>query len=1461
MVRPAGVPEQRPAPPAESPTPHGRDIEDLTWTDVADVLWLASATAPPPVPTPEAPEPHEQPPPPVPRPEPEPPRYDSTDVPVPAPPPPPAPEPVAPETAAEPAGRAPRPELRLLPGDGVAPAAIALPRSLDFFRALRTLKRDIPSRRDGDVVLDEEATAEQAAETGLWWPVTKSRMERWLDLTLVVDNSPSMSLWHSRVAAFVALLEQLGAFRSIHVRLLDTERSADGPRPVLRGGTPGAPARDPAEVLDSSGRRAVLLLTDGIGEVCRPEVLHPVLSRWGRRMAVTVVNLLPRWLWGQGGLDPHRARMNVGGALKPNARWTFTLSDTSLAFEPIAPPGAVPVPVIELRPRWLSWWARLVAGEHRGAVDGAVLLATDRPRAARREPADEALSPRERVQRFRSVASPPALRLATLLAALPARLDVAEVIARRFVPEAGSEHLGELVASGLVVYAPELREKGSTWDTGGTLEFPQAVRELLLSGARRSETASVVRVAAAHFGERIPVLGHLRDAIADPHNTPDPERTPDSADDVVLEGVVMRALSGPYLSRADRIRHAEPRDPSVIPASESITKPIKSRPDPTASEPMRETTTERVDRSQDLVPVRHSDTDAEQATRPLVHPSVSGRTFPERQPDDPPPVWGNVPPRNPNFTGRDELLEQLEKRLNAGGTTAVLPSALHGMGGIGKTHMATEYIYRHLQDYDVIWWIDAAQTAQIRAGLTELARMLGLPAETNVAIPAVLEALRTGRPFRRWLLVFDAADSPSAVLPYFPRNGPGEILITSRNADWAGVARPLELAVFKREESIELLGRRGPEIPTEDADALADKLGDLPLAIEQAAAWRAVTGMPVHEYLRLFDESVAEILDTASAPDYEVSVAAAWNVSFDELRTRNPAAHQILHICAFFSPEPISRDLFTGVSRVVSISPELDAALRDPIKLARAIRDINRYGLAKIDHGNNTIQLHRLVQLVLRNRVMAPQMHAQMQHGAHQLLAALDPNDPESSRSWPRYRELLPHAIAANVMNCDESWPRQLVINLMRFLSEWRDHEEAAKLALAAHEHFTRTLGPTDPQTMDVSARLGRYLAAVGRYSEAAELNQRTLALRLQVSGEENEEVFALQRNIVFDLRVQGDFAAATKLSEEIYFKSRRMFGDDDPETLHAAYQHGISLRLSGEYRAAAELDQETYRRQTEVLGPDQPRTFNTRAACVVDIREAGEYGQARVMQEKHAEQFRIRYGDDHPDAVTHAFLLAISRRKDGDHKGALALSGNALASFRRAYGEGHATTMACALAHSIDLRHAGELGAARELGEQTFERYRRNFGEHHPHTLGVSVDLGVTLRQQGDVEAARELDERALEHFRAGIGPDHPYAIVASINLASDLSLLGNLEKAIELGTDAVDRSGRVLGGDHPTTLAAAFNLGLALDAAGRQDDARPYREPVISKYRTVLGEAHPGTQAAGRGVRAECDIDPMLM
>ncbi|HEV7651392.1 MAG TPA: FxSxx-COOH system tetratricopeptide repeat protein [Actinophytocola sp.] len=601
------------------------------------------------------------------------------------------------------------------------------------------------------------------------------------------------------------------------------------------------------------------------------------------------------------------------------------------------------------------------------------------------------------------------------------------------------------------------------------------------------------------------------------------------------------------VSEMDRRLH---RQPIILEQQDSDTEVIS--PPPPKSISLNNLARSHVERATPRIPdIAHL---ADRRKPVSVVPPSRGESRPSLTRDERVPViWGDIPPKNLLFTGRIEVLNQLSTRLSDGGATVVLPAALHGMGGIGKTQIAVEYIYRHLDDYDIVWWIQAAQTSQVRKALAELAQQLGLAgsSEVHTAVPAVREALRLGDPYSRWLLVFDAAESVETIKEYFPANGPGQILITSRNPEWAQVANPLEITVFRREESIALLRKRGPDISDQEASALAEKLGDLPLAVEQAAAWRAETGMPVSEYLSLFDEKVAEILGTSAPTGYEMPVAAAWNVSFDMLEKRNPAAHQLLQVCAFFAPEPITRSLFNGV-RGISMSKELEAALRDPMQLGRAIRDINRYSLAKIDYRSNTLQLHRLVQVVLRNR-MSPEMREEWQHVAHALLANLDPNEPKSSEWWPRYQDIWPHVYSSEPIQCDDAWVRQLVINLMQFLYFWGDHSEAASLAARALKRWREVLGDTDLHVLEASSYLGLYLWAIGRYAEAADLNARTLEARITVSGESSEETIIAELRVAVDVRSAGDFMRARELNERIYEKARGLYGDDDPITLQTA--------------------------------------------------------------------------------------------------------------------------------------------------------------------------------------------------------------------------------------------------------------------------------------------------------------------
>jgi hypothetical protein len=205
------------------------------------------------------------------------------------------------------------------------------------------------------------------------------------------------------------------------------------------------------------------------------------------------------------------------------------------------------------------------------------------------------------------------------------------------------------------------------------------------------------------------------------------------------------------------------------------------------------------------------------------------------------PEIANLPARNAAFAGRDDLLGELRGRLHQEGTAvAVVPAqALYGLGGVGKTQLALEYAHRYQADYDLVWWIVAEAPGAIPAGLAALAPHLGLVDDpTQVAdqeqlAAAVLETLRRRT---RWLLVFDNVPNRQDLVPYLPQ-GDGQVLITSRHPVWGGTARPVKVDTFSRAESTAFLAQRTGTDDAITADALAEELGDLPLALEQAAAY------------------------------------------------------------------------------------------------------------------------------------------------------------------------------------------------------------------------------------------------------------------------------------------------------------------------------------------------------------------------------------------------------------------------------------------------------------------------------------------------------------------------------------------------------------------------------------------------------------------------------------------------
>lgn len=1350
-------------------------------------------------------------------------------------------------------------------GDEKPADVAALPNSRSLAQAFRPFKRRVPSTWDTEP--DEEATADRVAEERLWLAVSRPKRERWLRLALITDRSLSTVVWRPTLDAFRSLLERHGAFRDVREFVLSPRPGEGTTGLVLQG--PGTLPRHPAELLDPSGRQVFVVFTDYAGETWRHPGVGRLLRLWGSSGPLAFINPFPQSYWHRSALIPRRALLHPPRRVAPNTLLRVQYPrGLRNPFDPPVGTRAMVIPVLELSPSWIAWWSSLVA-DPQGWTRALVHCVDPGSVADRPEPDDDP-SAADLVLGFRASASPTAFRLATYFAAAPMDLPLLRQIQHTMLPDSAPFHLAEVLTSELVRHTPQHPER---------MQFATGVREQLLAAATRDDTARVVRVIAARQDRSGATSAALSRAITAPDQTPDLLVTSENLSEARTELAVLTALSGPYALRASRLRHAitafegrtNGREESF--ASEAHRSPNGGVQDAdTDHDPERGGPMPAPMDSEDPVDRPHA---ADGSQRPDEPPSYDIGEQSHPGDDDPilsvqallegheqegiATVWGNVPPRNPVFTGRREMMNELEQRLSRETVAAVLPQALHGMGGVGKSQIAIEYVYRHRADYDIVWWVPSEQPAQILASLIELGNRLGLDIglEANTAVPQVRAALHAGEPYSNWLLVFDNAETIDTVRDYLPEAGTGKVLVTSRNPAWSAIAQTLEVDVFTREESIRLLQRRNRRLDNEACDRLADALGDLPLAIEHASAWLYTTGMEVAEYLALLEQKRAELTELVSEHGYDMPIAAAANVALDRLGVENRAALQLLQVCSFFAPEPIGRDLFTG-PRLTPIAPELDSALQDPRRLNQAIRDIQRYVLVRIDHRANTIQLHRLVQAVLQSG-MSIDEHSKMQHGAHVLLAGGRLGAPTDTREWLRYQALASHLTASNAVVCSDDWARELILNLIEFYYYWGDYSSSLNLSQRVVTAWREMLGDDHEQTLRAAKWFGFLQRVTGDYARAAAINADSLERYRRTVGPDDEGTIDAMALVATDLRVAGRFTQARELDLDAFQRARRVFGEDDPETLKSALSLGVSLRLTGDFRTARQLDSDTYRRRRAVLGEDHPETLRILNNMTLDERECGEYLKAHLLTERLYQRYSSIFGAKHPETIEVARNLAVARRRAGDHDGAYKLSEATMNRFRELYSPVHPSAIAAALDLAVDIRESDDLLHARRMALETAELYQSALGPEHPYTLYARTNLGIVLRLLGDLDEAYRQNLVAWESLSELLGPSHLLTLTCAINLASDQAALGDHQRAYSFDSETLDRCRQVIGQEHPTTLAVALNLALDLAALGRQADSEILFARTLGVYRRVLGSDHPALVAARARVRANCDVDPM--
>ncbi|MBW5485404.1 FxSxx-COOH system tetratricopeptide repeat protein [Streptomyces bambusae] len=835
-----------------------------------------------------------------------------------------------------------------------------------------------------------------------------------------------------------------------------------------------------------------------------------------------------------------------------------------------------------------------------------------------------------------------------------------------------------------------------------------------------------------------------------------------------------------------------------------------------------------------------------------------------RFPGTVPKIW-NAPPRNPGFTGRSIVLERMRDQLG-GGMAVVLPQpqTLYGLGGVGKTQVALEYVHRFMADYDLVWWISSEQTDDVVASLAELAVRLGAQTGEDMAAASqeAVDLLRRGVPTSRWLLVFDNADDPETLKRFFPPGGPGHVLVTSRNQTWSQYGDALPVDVFLREESIEHLQRRAPGLTTDDAEQVAVAVGDLPLAVEQAGAWIAETATPVSAYLEQLAQQAARVLALNQPAGYPEPVAATWNVSIERLQSRSPAAVRLLQLCAFFAPEPISANLLYSKEMIDALKP-YDPSLQEKLVLGRVIREIGRFALAKVDQVGNSIQVHRLVQAVIRAQLTEEEQR-EARHAVHRILAGARPDDDEpidNPGTWPRFTTIWPHLNPSEARYCKEPETRRLLIDRVRYLWKRGDFKAAYQLGEELRAAWREQLGNDDLQYLYLRFHLSNILRSRGRFVEAKELDEVTLERQRAALGPSHPHTYMTTSGLAMDLGALGRYGEAMELATAAYEGFGQIFHEAHPRTLAAANNLALNLRMVGRYTRAREIDQEVFDRRTEVLGPEHPYTLSSAQNLARDLREVGRYDDSVQLLSRTYEIYKQQLGRAFPGTLSAAKNLAVSLRRAGDLEDARRLTTATRNRYRAKYTSVNPDLLACELNLAADLFATGDPAGARELAQEVVDEYMKVPGERHPYTLAAVNNLAVFHWGAGAPEAAEPMLRQTVRLMEEVLGDMHPHTVFGHLNLANVLADLGDPQAALDLERAAWARLREALGAHHPETLALGSNMAVSLDAVGRKEEAARVRAEAVHELTRLLGEEHGLTRYARDERRVHRDLEPLAV
>jgi len=756
---------------------------------------------------------------------------------------------------------------------------------------------------------------------------------------------------------------------------------------------------------------------------------------------------------------------------------------------------------------------------------------------------------------------------------------------------------------------------------------------------------------------------------------------------------------------------------------------------------------------------------------------------------------------------------------------------LVGMRGCGKSQLASELAWScEEKKWHLVAWINATSKEQVRSGLIELANRLGIETQgrnEESIIEQCFSYLESGEPSDR-LIVFDNVEDINHLTKLVPRGDGLRVVVTTTNdCGWKNQSwESIKVGVFSREDSIKCLLRITDSKDREAADAVAQKLGDLPLAIAQAGATACAEDWTLKKYLvRLKRYSISIVIKPVQGDSYTEEVYKALSMAVDAALDklggdeREVARRQLDGLAVLAQSgvptrwiDPLSTDVYSSdlEENVPDIADE---------NAHSALTRLVRMSVVQQSADKTITLLHRLQAQVLRENWCEEKTaaHEEAFDAAVEILGRTKYEQLPSNDGDARRREvsdLITQLSAIAVQDYSRSLFESEQIRLYLYRAFKYGHDlgfgEAIELFEQVLAECKRLLGADHPDTLTTRNNLASAYDSAGRFGEAIELYEQVLADRVRVLGNDHPDTLNTRSNLALAYYYVGRFGEAIELFEQVLAERERVLGADHPDTLTTRSNLALAYESVGRFGEAIELFEQVLDECKRLLGADHPVTLTVRNNLAGAYKSAGRFGEAiELFEQVLADRVRV-LGADHPDTLTTRSNLAL------------------------AY-------------YSV-----GRFGEAIELFEQVLDECKRLLGADHPVTLTVRNNLAGAYKSVGRLGEAIELFEQVLAECKRLLGADHPDTLNTRNNLAGAYDSVGRFGEAIELYEQVLADRVRVLGADHPDTLTVRNNLASAYKSAGRFGEAIDAWEELLLDCQRVLGPEHPLTKLVQKNLEA---------